>query len=222
MLDREHRARCSPASRSTARFDGHANCFVETGFHKALLIDFNYEIEPVPGRFPTALGPLPLLQRVAAEPPRQAAFQSVYWHVLLPGRDIPGHRPDDAAARQAASRRGLKEDDMTATLIADETVDVDAEGFLTDPAQWDEELAEEIAREAGIAELTDRHWLVIGFMRDRYLDDRHGADDPLARQGVGRPGQGAVRALPQGAREARRQDRRHPEAARLHLGRSTR
>jgi TusE/DsrC/DsvC family sulfur relay protein len=58
---------------------------------------------------------------------------------------------------------------MTATLIADRTVDVDGEGFLTDPQQWDEELAEEIARDAGIPELTERHWLVVRFMRERYL-----------------------------------------------------
>jgi tRNA 2-thiouridine synthesizing protein E len=58
---------------------------------------------------------------------------------------------------------------MTATLIANKTVDVDSEGFLTDPSEWNDELAEEIAREAGIPELTDRHWLVIRFMRDRYL-----------------------------------------------------
>lgn len=48
-------------------------------------------------------------------------------------------------------------------------VDVDAEGFLTDATEWNEELAQEIARENGIAELTDRHWLVVRFMRDRYL-----------------------------------------------------
>jgi TusE/DsrC/DsvC family sulfur relay protein len=48
-------------------------------------------------------------------------------------------------------------------------VHVDAEGFLTDPTEWSEELAEEIARENGIAELTPRHWLVVRFMRDRYL-----------------------------------------------------
>jgi TusE/DsrC/DsvC family sulfur relay protein len=48
-------------------------------------------------------------------------------------------------------------------------VDVDAEGFLTDPTDWSEELAEEIAQENGIAELTPRHWLVIHFMRERYL-----------------------------------------------------
>jgi tRNA 2-thiouridine synthesizing protein E len=58
---------------------------------------------------------------------------------------------------------------MTTTLIANRPVDVDVEGFLTDPAQWDEELAEQIARDAGIPGLTERHWLVVRFMRERYL-----------------------------------------------------
>jgi TusE/DsrC/DsvC family sulfur relay protein len=58
---------------------------------------------------------------------------------------------------------------MTATLIAETSVDVDAEGFLTEPQEWNERLAEQIARENGIAELTDRHWLVVNFMRERYL-----------------------------------------------------
>ena len=58
---------------------------------------------------------------------------------------------------------------MTATVIADRAVDVDAEGFLTDPAQWDEELAEQIARDVGIPDLTARHWLVVRFIRERYL-----------------------------------------------------
>jgi tRNA 2-thiouridine synthesizing protein E len=58
---------------------------------------------------------------------------------------------------------------MTATLIANKTVDVDVEGFLTDPSEWNDELAEELARGVGIPELTERHWLVIRFMRDRYL-----------------------------------------------------
>jgi TusE/DsrC/DsvC family sulfur relay protein len=58
---------------------------------------------------------------------------------------------------------------MTMTLIADAPVDVDAEGFLTDPAQWNEQIAEAIAAENGIPELTNRHWLVVQFMRDRYL-----------------------------------------------------
>jgi tRNA 2-thiouridine synthesizing protein E len=58
---------------------------------------------------------------------------------------------------------------MTMTLIADAPVDVDAEGFLTDPEQWNEEIAQAIAAGNGIAELTDRHWLVVRFMRNRYL-----------------------------------------------------
>ena len=58
---------------------------------------------------------------------------------------------------------------MTTTLIADAPVDVDAEGFLTDPDQWNETIAEAIARDNGIGELTERHWLVVRFMRDRYL-----------------------------------------------------
>jgi TusE/DsrC/DsvC family sulfur relay protein len=58
---------------------------------------------------------------------------------------------------------------MTTTLIADAPVDVDAEGFLTDPEQWNEEIARAIAADNGIAELTARHWLVVRFMRDRYL-----------------------------------------------------
>jgi TusE/DsrC/DsvC family sulfur relay protein len=58
---------------------------------------------------------------------------------------------------------------MTATMIAEAAVDVDAEGFLTNPEQWSDELADQIARENGIAELTDRHWLVVKFMRERFL-----------------------------------------------------
>jgi TusE/DsrC/DsvC family sulfur relay protein len=58
---------------------------------------------------------------------------------------------------------------MTMTLIADAPVDVDSEGFLTEPGQWSEEIARAIAAESGIGDLTDRHWLVVRFMRDRYL-----------------------------------------------------
>ena len=58
---------------------------------------------------------------------------------------------------------------MSMTLIADSPVDVDAEGFLTDPAQWNEQIAEAIAAQSGVPKLTERHWLVVRFMRDRYL-----------------------------------------------------
>ena len=72
-----------------ASFDGHANCFIETGFDKALLIDFNYETEPLPGHFPTAVG-LPLLKQSHLNHLGKLMFQWFYWHGLLPGRDIPG------------------------------------------------------------------------------------------------------------------------------------
>ncbi|GAA3771945.1 FAD/NAD(P)-binding oxidoreductase [Streptomyces coacervatus] len=72
-----------------ASFDGHTNCFVETGFHKALLIDFNYDTEPLPGHFPTSLG-LPLLKESHANHLGKLAFEWLYWHSLLPGRELPG------------------------------------------------------------------------------------------------------------------------------------
>src|SRR6266545_4700982 len=78
-------------------YDGHANCFIETGFHKALLIDFNYETEPLPGHFPTAFG-LPLLRESRLNHLGKLAFQWVYWHALLPGREIPGIGPAMPAA----------------------------------------------------------------------------------------------------------------------------
>lgn len=70
-------------------FDGHANCFIETGFGKALLIDFNYETEPLPGHFPGPVG-LPLLKESRLNHIGKLMFQWIYWHSLLPGRDIPG------------------------------------------------------------------------------------------------------------------------------------
>jgi hypothetical protein len=72
-------------------FDGHTNCFIETGFHKALLIDFNYEIEPLPGKFPKPhIGPLRLLGESRLNHLGKLAFEWVYWHMLLPGREMPG------------------------------------------------------------------------------------------------------------------------------------
>ncbi len=58
---------------------------------------------------------------------------------------------------------------MTTMLLANKDLEVDAEGFLTNPAQWDESVAVAIARDVGIATLTDRHWLVVTFMRERFL-----------------------------------------------------
>ena len=71
-------------------FDGHSNCFIESGRGKALLIDFNYETEPLPGRFPwPGVGPMPLLKETRRNHWGKLAFQWVYWNLLLPGRNIP-------------------------------------------------------------------------------------------------------------------------------------
>ncbi len=72
-----------------AAYDGHANCFIETGFHKALLIDFNYDTEPLAGHFPGPVG-VPLLKESRLNHLGKLMFQWFYWHALLPGRDIPG------------------------------------------------------------------------------------------------------------------------------------
>jgi sulfide:quinone oxidoreductase len=72
-----------------ASYDGHANCFIETGGGKALLIDFNNEVEPVPGYFPGPVG-LPLLRESRLNHAAKLAFERLYWNVLLPGRSIPG------------------------------------------------------------------------------------------------------------------------------------
>jgi len=71
-------------------FDGHANCFIESGDGKALLIDFNYETEPLPGRFPVPfVGPFALLKETRMNHFGKLGFRSMYWNALLPGRPIP-------------------------------------------------------------------------------------------------------------------------------------
>jgi sulfide:quinone oxidoreductase len=72
------------------RFDGHANCFVEAGDDKALLIDFNYEVQPLPGRYPVPMiGPFSLLEESGINHLGKLAFRWLYWNALLPGRPLP-------------------------------------------------------------------------------------------------------------------------------------
>jgi len=74
----------------TGSFDGHANCFVESGGEKALLIDFNYETQPLPGKYPVPyFGPMTLLKETRANHLGKLAFRHIYWNVLLPGRTVP-------------------------------------------------------------------------------------------------------------------------------------
>ena len=97
------------------KFDGHANCFIESGQGKALLLDFNYDTEPLPGTFPFArVGPLSLLREKRLNHWGKLMFKFVYWHFLLPGRPIPiktamsmtGKRTDTAAGTKQTRLSG--------------------------------------------------------------------------------------------------------------------
>ena len=70
--------------------DGHTNCFIETGHGKAVLIDFNYDIQPVPGSFPLPfIGPMTLLKETYLNHLGKLAFKHIYWNLLLPARPLP-------------------------------------------------------------------------------------------------------------------------------------
>lgn len=97
-----------------AGFDGHANCFIETGFHKALLIDFNYDTEPLTGHYPSAIG-LPLLKESRLNHLGKLMFQWFYWHSLLPGRDIPGIGADMPHAGKTPAKEKAKEKERSAS-----------------------------------------------------------------------------------------------------------
>lgn len=88
LIENLERAATGRALAST--FDGHANCFVETGGGKALLIDFNYDVEPLPGKYPLpGLGPFSLLEESKLNHQGKLAFRWIYWNGLLPGKPIP-------------------------------------------------------------------------------------------------------------------------------------
>jgi sulfide:quinone oxidoreductase len=71
-------------------FDGHVNCFIESGFDKGLLIDFNYDVEPLPGRYPLpGVGPFSLLEESRTNHLGKMSFKWIYWNILLPGRPMP-------------------------------------------------------------------------------------------------------------------------------------
>jgi sulfide:quinone oxidoreductase len=71
-------------------FDGHANCFIESGFGKGVLIDFNYDTEPLPGHYPLpGVGPFSLLAETEANHWGKLMFRWMYWNVLLKGQDLP-------------------------------------------------------------------------------------------------------------------------------------
>ncbi len=72
------------------KFDGHANCFIESGFDKGVLIDFNYDVEPLPGKYPLpGFGPFSLLQESHTNHWGKMMFRWMYWNILLKGGEMP-------------------------------------------------------------------------------------------------------------------------------------
>jgi sulfide:quinone oxidoreductase len=87
----------------TESFDGHSNCYIETGFGKGILIDFNYSTEPLPGVYPLpVVGPFALLKESRLNHLGKLFFKWIYWNILLRARKLPvtsymsmaGKRPD--------------------------------------------------------------------------------------------------------------------------------
>ena len=88
----------------TGSFDGHANCFIETGHGKAMLIDFNYDTEPLPGKFPVpGVGPMSLLKETKVNHMGKLAFRWAYWNVLMPGRPMPIGADMSMAGKQTSA-----------------------------------------------------------------------------------------------------------------------
>jgi sulfide:quinone oxidoreductase len=72
------------------KFDGHATCFLASGFEKAILLDFNYKVEPLPGKFPfPGLGPFTLLKESMSNHWGKMMFRWVYWNLMMKGQDLP-------------------------------------------------------------------------------------------------------------------------------------
>lgn len=123
----------------TNKFDGHANCFIETGHGKGLLIDFNYETEPLPGKYPLpGVGPFSLLKETEMNHWGKVMFRWIYWNILLPG-EVAGARPD-VDGREDAGGRVMS----TATTVpVDQAVDlahrldrIEAQLWCGCPTSW--------------------------------------------------------------------------------------
>ena len=94
-------------------FDGHTNCFVESGAGKALLIDFNYDTEPLTGSYPLPrFGPLRLLKETRLNHLGKLAFKPIYWHMLLPGRRLPVPTAMSMAGKEVPAGKTEREDVM--------------------------------------------------------------------------------------------------------------
>ncbi len=202
----------------TGTFDGHANCFVESGDGKGLLIDFNYDTEPLPGKLPAA-GDRPVrpAQGDPRQPPRASSRSAGSTGTCCSRAGRSRSRPTCRwPAKNRTHHRDPGEVAMPTTTIDGHEIHVDDEGFLTEYDEWNEDLAQGARRP------------------DRHRADRRALEgDPLPARGLRRPGrdrdaapgdrarrhpdQGAVRAVPPEAGQEDGLRRRPAQAPRLRL-----
>ncbi len=150
-------ARCAARACST-RFDGHANCFVETGYGKAMLIDFNYDVEPLPGHVSAAVGrPDVAAQGDPAQPLGQTGLPLGLLERPAAGPAVPGHQPHVHGGQEAPGRLsgvgadGRKGDSKCRYAeFAGVAVETNDEGFLVDSSEWTPDVAKEIAESEGV------------------------------------------------------------------------
>jgi len=124
-------------------FDGHANCFIESGFGKGLLIDFNYDVEPLPGRYPLpGVGRSPCA-RIRDEPLGQNDVPLDVWNILLKGQELP------LPARMTMAGKCTSKEGMMEQSLVELNQKLDAltaqVAYLTDQAQMAERQRQERA-----------------------------------------------------------------------------
>lgn len=172
-------------------FDGHANCFIESGAGRGMLLDFNYDTQPYTGTFPLpGVGPLRLLHETRLNHWAKLAFRWVYWNRLIVGRPLPfttamslrGKRIEDAVPpptrpmptprptplprpvptpRPAASARAATVPSATAVSAMPDA------DFALPYEDWSPDVARSRAAAIGV-DLTDEHWAVVRFLREDY------------------------------------------------------
>ena len=209
-----------------ASYDGHANCFIETGLPQgpADRLQLRHRAAARAASRPP-LGPMPLLKESRLNHLGKLMFQWIYWHVLLPGRDIPGIAPQ---MPMAGKKRPLEPDRLsTKGAPDDDTADPRRHRRSTSTPK-----ASSPTRRSGTRRSRPRSPRESGHRRAD--TDATGRSSTSCATTTSRPApapsirtlgkasgvadQGALPALPQGPGQARRQDRRHPQAPRLHLG----
>ena len=156
----------------TGSFDGHANCYVEAGDGKALLIDFNYDTEPLPGTYPVPhIGPFRLLEETRINHWGKLAFRWMYWHLLLPGRPHPAAGPHVHGRQEDPVDRAREAGGVTCLSPRSPDTRSTWTRKASSPTydEWDEDLAGALATQIGL-ELTEEHLDVIRFLRQDFQE----------------------------------------------------